>query len=319
MVKKKARLGKGLGALLGDVKAATQTGSPDKNPIYDDSAKSVAQVSEATAATPAKDGSKDILGFRDLPIDQLQRGEYQPRVRMDKQALAELGESIRSQGILQPLLVRPTAGGKYEIIAGERRWRGAQLAGLQSVPAVVREISDQTAMAVGLIENIQREDLNAIEEARGYRRLLDEFGLTHQEVSEAVGCSRTQVTNLIRLLALHPKVQEMLEAEEVSMGHARAILSLQENEQPDIATRVRVRGLSVRQTEQLVKSLIRGGSKKPGKSKAIDVSADIARLEDDLSTRIGARVDIQHSAKKGKLVIHYHSLDELDGILERIK
>jgi len=316
MVKKKARLGRGLGALLGDVKATTQIDSADTGQASEDSAK---QTVQAGAATSAQDVRKDNFGFRELPIDQLQRGEYQPRVRMDKQALAELGESIRSQGVLQPLLVRPVAEGKYEIIAGERRWRGAQLAGLQSVPAVVREISDQTAMAVGLIENIQREDLNAMEEARGYSRLLEEFGLTHQEISEAVGCSRTQVTNLLRLLALHPKVQEMLESEHISMGHARALLSLHENEQPEIANRVRAKGLSVRQTEQLVKSLIRGGSKKTGNLKSIDVSADISRLEDDLSTRIGARVDIQHGAKKGKLVIHYYSLDELDGILERIK
>ena len=316
MVKKKARLGRGLGALLGDVKATTQTDSQDTNQMLVDSADPSVKPA---LTTPAKEGVKDIFGFRDLPIDQLQRGEYQPRVRMDKQALAELGESIRSQGVLQPLLVRPVARGKYEIIAGERRWRGAQLAGLQTVPVVVREITDQAAMAVGLIENIQREDLNAMEEARGYNRLLDEFGLTHQEISEAVGCSRAQVTNLLRLLALHPKVQEMLESEDVSMGHARALLSLQQSDQPEIATRIRAKGLSVRQTEQLVKSLIRGGSKKAGKSKTIDVSADISRLEDDLSTRIGAQVDIQHGAKKGKIVIHYHSLDELDGILERIK
>ena len=319
MVKKKARLGRGLGALLGDVKATTQGDFQDATQALEGSVNQSAQPALATLAKPANEGDKNLLGFRDLPLDQLQRGQYQPRVRMDKQALAELGESIRSQGVLQPLLVRPVARGKYEIIAGERRWRGAQLAGLQTVPAVVREITDQTAMAVGLIENIQREDLNAMEEARGYNRLLDEFGLTHQEISEAVGCSRAQVTNLLRLLALHPKVQEMLESEEVSMGHARALLSLQENDQPEIATRVRAKGLSVRQTEQLVKSLIRGGSTKVDKLKTAGVSADISRLEDELSTRIGAQVNIQHGAKKGKLVIHYHSLDELDGILERIK
>ena len=319
MVKKKARLGRGLGALLGDVKATTQGDFQDATQALEGSVNQSAQPALATLAKPANEGDKNLLGFRDLPLDQLQRGQYQPRVRMDKQALAELGESIRSQGVLQPLLVRPVARGKYEIIAGERRWRGAQLAGLQTVPAVVREITDQTAMAVGLIENIQREDLNAMEEARGYNRLLDEFGLTHQEISEAVGCSRAQVTNLLRLLALHPKVQEMLESEEVSMGHARALLSLQENDQPEIATRVRAKGLSVRQTEQLVKSLIRGGPAKVDKLKTAGVSADISRLEDELSTRIGAQVNIQHGAKKGKLVIHYHSLDELDGILERIK
>jgi len=184
----------------------------------------------------------------------------------------------------------------------------------------VREIPDQTAMAVGLIENIQRENLNAMEEARGYQRLIEEFGLTHQEISEAVGSSRTAVTNLLRLLALHPKVQEMLENEKIDMGHARALLGLPEKLQPEAALRVQSRGLSVRQTEQLVKSMSRSktdGTKQGGGQGGH--SADIALLEDDLSKRIGARVTIQHGARKGKLVIHYHSLDELDGILEKIK
>ena len=187
------------------------------------------------------------------------------------------------------------------------------------MPAVVREITDQNAIAVGLIENIQRENLNAIEEAKGYRRLLDEFGLTHQEVSEAVGCSRAQVSNLLRLLALHPKVQTMLESEEVDMGHARALLGLPENQQTGAANLVRNKRLSVRQTEALVKTIIRDDGKKAAGQQPTNSSNDISRLEEDLSNRIGARVDIQHGAKKGKLVIHYHSLDELDGILERIK
>ena len=303
--KKKARLGRGLGALLGDVKATTHAAhgeSPDSS-----------ASPGGNPSAPASTGQ-----YRELPIEQLQRGQYQPRVRMDKVALSELSDSIRAQGILQPLLVRPLPSGQYEIIAGERRWRGAQQAGLHSVPAVVREITDQAAMAVALIENIQRENLSAIEEAQGYRRLLDEFGLTHQEVSEAVGCSRTQVTNLLRLLALHPKVQKMLENRQIDMGHARALLGLDETNQPSIAIEVENRGLSVRQTENLVRTLIRNEGKKT-RRKPDRANSDIARLENELSSRIGARVDIHHSSKKGKLVIHYHSLDELDGILERIK
>ena len=303
--KKKARLGRGLGALLGDVKATTHA-------VHGESPDSSASPGDNPSA-PASSGQ-----YRELPIEQLQRGQYQPRVRMDKVALSELSDSIRAQGVLQPLLVRPLQSGQYEIIAGERRWRGAQQAGLHSVPAVVREITDQAAMAVALIENIQRENLSAIEEAQGYRRLLDEFGLTHQEVSEAVGCSRTQVTNLLRLLALHPKVQKMLENRQIDMGHARALLGLDETNQPSVAIEVENRGLSVRQTENLVRTLIRNEGKKT-RRKPDRANSDIARLENELSSRIGARVDIHHSSKKGKLVIHYHSLDELDGILERIK
>lgn len=306
MAKKKSRLGKGLGALLGDVKATTQV-AEQASPQTNDP---VAAEAPRTAAPVSK------YGYKELPIEVLKRGEYQPRVRMDKEALVELSESIKSQGIVQPLLVRPLSQGEFEIIAGERRWRAAQLAGLKTVPTVVREINDQTAMAVGLIENIQREDLNAIEEARGYQRLLDEFGLTHQEVSEAVGCSRTAVSNLLRLLMLHPTVQNMLEQGQLDMGHARALLGLEQNLQPRTANTVIKKKMSVRQTEQLVRSL-----NKPAAEKTADAGndADINRLVDDLSQRIGAKVDIQHSAKKGKLIIHYHSLDELDGILGRIK
>jgi ParB family chromosome partitioning protein len=295
MVKKKARLGRGLGALLGEVKVTTLVDRDDS------------ETSQDRVKTRADSGRSGIntMGYREIPIEQLQRGKYQPRVHMDKTALAELGESIKSQGVLQPLLVRPITIGtnstQYEIIAGERRWRGAQLAGLMTVPAVVREITDQTAMAVGLIENIQRENLNAIEQARGFKRLLEEFGLTHQEVSEAVGCSRTAVSNLLRMLTLHPRVQKMVEQEQIDMGHARALLALPEKMQPETAIKVNSGDLSVRKTEQL------------------QGNADILHLQDDISARLGAKVDIQHGVKKGKLIIHYHSLDELDGILERIK
>ena len=304
MVKKKTRLGRGLGALLGDVQAATN--------IRPSSAAGKSGSNDAPASA-----DRSQTGFREIPIEQLQRGQYQPRIRIDKAALVELGNSIRAQGVLQPLLVRPAGTGRYEIIAGERRWRGAQLAGLQTVPAVIRQIEDRTAMAVGLIENIQREDLNAVEQARGYHRLLDEFGLTHQEASDVVGCSRTTITNLLRLLSLHPDVQKMLEEGQLDMGHARALLGLAEADQPRAAKMVLNKKLSVRQTEWLVKSINR-----PAVSTNAEVeqsTVDIRLLEDDLSKKLGAKVDLQHGAKKGKLIIHYHSLDELDGILERIK
>ncbi len=304
MVKKKTRLGRGLGALLGDVQAAT-----DIRPS------SAADKSGSNDASANADSSQ--TGFREIPIEQLQRGQYQPRIRIDKAALVELGNSIRAQGVLQPLLVRPAGTGRYEIIAGERRWRGAQLAGLQTVPAVIREIEDRTAMAVGLIENIQREDLNAVEQARGYHRLLDEFGLTHQEASDVVGCSRTTITNLLRLLSLHPDVQKMLEEGQLDMGHARALLGLAEADQPRAAKMVLNKKLSVRQTEWLVKSINRPAA--PTNAEVEQSTVDIRLLEDDLSKKLGAKVDLQHGAKKGKLIIHYHSLDELDGILERIK
>jgi ParB family chromosome partitioning protein len=313
MVKKKARLGRGLGALLGEVKATTLVDRGDS------------ESSQDAAKTRPESGRGDIntMGYREIPIEQLQRGKYQPRVHMDRTALAELGESIKSQGVLQPLLVRPvttdTNSARYEIIAGERRWRGAQLAGLMTVPAVVREITDQTAMAVGLIENIQRENLNAIEQARGFKRLLEEFGLTHQQVSEVVGCSRAAVSNLLRMLTLHPRVQKMVEKEQIDMGHARALLALPENMQPESANKVSNRDLSVRQTEQLVKSLLKSRNKNPDAEQNKQGNADILHLQDDISARLGAKVDIQHGVKKGKLIIHYHSLDELDGILERIK
>ena len=269
MVKKKARLGRGLGALLGEVKVTTLADHSDSDP------------SEETAKTLAEPGRAgvNVTGYREIPIEQLQRGKYQPRVHMDKTALAELGESIKSQGVLQPLLVRPITTGtnspQFEIIAGERRWRGAQLAGLMTVPAVVREITDQTAMAVGLIENIQRENLNAIEQARGFKRLLGEFGLTHQEVSEVVGCSRTAVSNLLRMLTLHPRVQKMVESEQIDMGHARALLALPEKMQPETANKVSSRDLSVRQTEQLVRALLKARTTEPNTEKSKQGNADI--------------------------------------------
>ncbi len=310
MAKKKSRLGKGLGALLGDVKVTTQVESVPG-----------ATARKRTTNQKIVNIESTSTGYREIPIELLQRGKYQPRVRMDKDALEQLAESIRSQGVIQPLLVRPASRDQFEIIAGERRWRGAQLAGLATVPAVIREIEDQTAMAVSLIENIQRENLNAMEQAKGFKRLIDEFGLTHQEVSDAVGSSRTAVSNLLRLLSLNSGVQKLVESEQLDMGHARALLGLPKNLQLEIANRIINKGLSVRQTEQLVKNLIKNqdsGTAAKTKLEKKD-NADVLRLEDELSAKIGARVEIQHGAKKGKLIIHYHSLDELDGILERIK
>ncbi|MCY3768767.1 MAG: ParB/RepB/Spo0J family partition protein [Gammaproteobacteria bacterium] len=306
MTKKKPRLGRGLGALLGDVTATMRT-HPETS----------GHGKPGTALPAEADAEPDRTGFHDIPIERLQRGAYQPRTRIDEEALNELAESIRSQGIIQPLLVRPAGKNRFEIIAGERRWRGAQLAGMTTVPAVVREIPDHTAAAVGLIENMQREDLNAMEEARGYQRLLDEFGFTHQEVSEVVGYSRTAVSNLLRLLSLHPAVQKMVENGEIDMGHARALLGLPENLQPEIALKIHGKGLSVRQAERLVKAL---GRNRPDEKTdhPHQGNADIVHLEEDLSKRIGAKVKIEHGSKKGRLIIHYHTLDELDGILERI-
>lgn len=306
--KKKSRLGKGLGALLSDVRQTTSVGP-------EDSGSSTVATAVDTAAA-GSESNKDSSGLRELPIEWLQRGQYQPRTNMGKEALEELADSIRAQGIIQPLLVRRLTQEKYEIVAGERRWRGAQLAGLATVPAVVREVSDQAAMAVALIENIQRQDLNPIEEAAGFQRLIEEFGLTHEQIASTVGRSRTAVTNTLRLLTLDNKVRELVEAGDLSMGHARALLALPDARQYEAARKVVARELSVRATEHLVKRLNR--VRKPAQA-VTDSSQDIKYLENELSDRIGARVAIQHSGKKGKLVIHYNSLDELDGILSRIK
>lgn len=297
---KKARLGRGLEALLGDVAApATATG-------------------DAPAAATSDNAGAGAL--RALPVEQLQRGAYQPRNRMAQDALEELAETIKRQGVIQPLLVRAAGRGRYEIIAGERRWRAAQLAGLSEVPAFVRDISDRDAMAVALIENIQREDLNAVEEAAGFQRLLDDFGLTHQQIADLVGRSRAAVTNHLRLLALHPAVKKQLSAADLDMGHARALLALPAAAQPGAANKVIAGKLSVRQTEALVKRLMAGdGDDGDGGKSATAANPDVARLEEDLSQRLGARVAIRHGRSAGRVVIHYHSLDELDGIIERIK
>ncbi len=285
--RKKVRLGRGLDALLGDSKLPAAAQDSGQRPA-----------------------------LQQLPIEQLQRGKYQPRTNMHQPALQELAETIRAQGVIQPLLVRQIEPNRFEILAGERRWRAAQLAGLTKVPVVIKEVSAQNAMVVALIENIQREDLNAIEEAAGLRRLVDEFGLTHQQVAEVIGRSRAAVSNSLRLLTLPQAVKKRLADGQIEMGHARTLLGLPAAAQAAAANKVVVERLSVRQTELLVKRLLAGDNQDPATAtKATDVLA----LESELSTRLGARVSIQHRAKKGKLVIYYHSLDELDGILKRIK
>lgn len=252
-----------------------------------------------------------------LPVELIQRGKYQPRRDMHPEALEELAESIKAQGVMQPVVVRPIGEGRYELIAGERRWRATQLAGLDKIPAVIRDVPDEAAIAMALIENIQRENLNPIEEAMALKRLQDEFELTHQEVAVAVGKSRTTVTNLLRLISLTDDVKVLLERGDLEMGHARCLLTLDPSVQRDIGRQIVAKGLSVRQTE----ALVRAYQESKDKTKTVEApSADIRRLEESLSERLGAGVEIQHSAKgKGKLVVSYNSLDELDGILAHIR
>ena len=236
---------------------------------------------------------------------------------MDEAALSELAASIKAQGVVQPIVVRETVAGDYELIAGERRWRAAKMAGLEQLPAVVRRDPDELALAVGLIENIQRENLNPLEEASGLRRLLDEFGLTHQQVAESIGRSRAAVSNLLRLLNLDPPVRSHLEAGQIEAGHARAILALPREQQLSAAETVIQQRLSVRQTEQLVRRYLSGERKK--KRSRVRQDADLLRLEEELSERLAAKVNIEHSGRRGRVVIEYNSLDELDGILERLR
>lgn len=256
--------------------------------------------------------------LREVPIDLIQRGRYQPRRDMDPVTLQELADSIRQQGVMQPVVVRPIAEGRYELIAGERRWRATQMAELDSIPAIIRDVPDEAAIAMALIENIQRENLNPIEEAFALQRLQDEFGLTQAQVAEAVGKSRTTITNLLRLIGLTEDVRLMLEHGDLEMGHGRAMLTLQPEQQMQVAKQVVAKSLSVRQTEALVR---RVQQETPDRKKPKgEVDPNIRALQDDLAERLGARVSIDHGQKgKGKLVIAYSSLDELDGILGHIK
>lgn len=257
---------------------------------------------------------KDALAT--LPVGAIRPGRYQPRSRMDQTALAELAASIRAQGLMQPLLVRPLERDHYELIAGERRWRAAQMAGLEQVPALVREVPDEAALAMSLIENIQRENLNPIEEAAGLQRLVDEFRMTHEQVADAVGRSRSATTNLLRLLKLAKPVQQMLLEGTLEMGHARAMLALDGARQIEAANRVAARGLSARETEALVARMLRGQAsrRKPRTDR------DLARLEEEISGRLGTTVEIRAGRKgSGKIVLHYSGLDHLEQLLKKLR
>ena len=255
-------------------------------------------------------------GLDEIPIEFIQPGKYQPRTYFAEESIAELSDSIKAQGVIQPIVLRPIGDDRYEIIAGERRWRAAQLAGIEKIPAVIRTVDDESALAMSLIENIQREDLNPLEEATALQRLIDDFQFTHQEVADAVGKSRSAVTNTLRLTQLALPVAEMLVAGDLEMGHARALLTLEVNGQVAVAKQVVARGLNVRQTEELVRAAGKttgGTGVKPGQD------ADTRRLEQSLGQTLGQPVQIRHTKKgTGKLVISYSSLDELDGILSKM-
>jgi ParB family chromosome partitioning protein len=308
MSQKKPVMGRGLEALLGQMTRRPEPapGAPEQ------------------PAAPAKLPGDELAN---LPLDLLQRGKYQPRVDMRQESLQELADSIKAQGVVQPIVVRPVDGAapgasqRYEIIAGERRWRAAQIAGLPTMPAVIRRVPDEAAIAMALIENIQREDLNPLEEARALERLISEFGVTHQQAADAVGRSRAAVSNLLRLLELAPEVTALLEKRELEMGHARALLGLtQRRQQAEVGTLVAKKGLSVRDTENMVRALLNRTSGNAAGKESKPVDPNIQKLQDDLSEKLGATVQIQHTgAGKGKVVVSYHSLDELDGILAHIR
>ena len=285
---KKRGLGKGLDALLGEVSGANLASSPENSSLTM------------------------------LSIDLIERGSFQPRRDFDQDALQSLAGTIKSQGLVQPILVRSLANkDSYEIVAGERRWRAAQIAGLHDIPVIIKDVSDNEAMCLALIENIQREDLNPLEEAGALERLINELEMTHDAVADAVGRSRPAVSNLLRLLELDDSVKKMLEMGKLDMGHARALLSLSPDKQLESATKIVKQGLSVRATENLVKQLLDGNEHSRTKNDAKD--ANITKLENDLSERLAAKVSITHqSSGKGKLQISYNSLAELEGILKRL-
>ena len=286
MSMKKKRLGRGLGSLIGDLQEVART------PAHSD-------------------------GLVEIDIERIQRGRFQPRQNFDDQALRELADSIRSQGIVQPVVLRPE-GDHYELVAGERRWRAAQLAGLQKIPAVVRELDQKSAAAIALIENIQREDLNPLEEATAFLRLIEEFDLTHQQVAESVGRSRAAVSNLLRLLDLADPVKQQVNQGLLNMGHARALLALIRHDQIEVARLVVNRGLSVRETERLVKKSLSAQSGKESRPQKKD-DPDVRRLETEISEQLGAAVKIRSGKKgAGQLVIQFHSPAELEGILENL-
>jgi ParB family chromosome partitioning protein len=303
MIQKKPSLGRGLEALMGAASARAAAGS----------------VTGPVASAPAGEE------LAKLPLDRLQRGRYQPRMDMRPETLEELANSIRAQGVVQPIVVRPLEGAqpfepqRYEIIAGERRWRAAQMAGLAEIPAVIRRIPDEAAIAVALIENIQRENLNPLEEARALDRLIQEFQMTHQQAADAVGRSRAAVSNLLRLLDLAPELCELVEKRELEMGHARALLALpSRRQQVEVGALVAKKAISVRETEAVVRRMLAPAkSAEPAEASA---DPDVKRLEQELADKLGAHVAIRHtSSGKGKLVVDYNSLDELDGILAHIR
>jgi len=292
MAAKRQGLGRGLDALLGGIASQNENNANEAPP-------------------------KNTVDA--LPLDLIQRGRFQPRRDFNAEKLQELTESIAAQGVVQPIVVRPIDSGRYEIIAGERRWRAAQQAGLKEIPAVIRDVSDKSAMAMGLIENIQRDDLNPLEEASALHRLLNEFELTHQQIAQGIGKSRTTVTNLLRLLELNADVKKLIEERCLEMGHARALLGVQGELQSSAARQVVDQGLSVRATETLVRRLQDAKSEQK-KKKVSNEDPDVRRLEESLVDKLGAKVKIvQGSAGNGKLVISYNNLEELDGILEHIQ
>jgi ParB family chromosome partitioning protein len=330
MSQKKPTLGRGLADLLGHsaLRPATPAVAVPVHAPPTTAANGTAPAPGPSQGQPAANAGAVAPGeelLARLPLDLLQRGKYQPRADMRQESLQELADSIKAQGVIQPIVVRPVgtpAAGesqRYEIIAGERRWRAAQLAGLGEIPAVIRHIPDDAAIAVALIENIQRENLNPLEEARALERLISEFELTHQQAADAVGRSRATVTNLLRLLELAPEVCERVERREIEMGHARALLPLpSRKQQVEVATLVATKGLSVRDTEALVRRLLSGPNASSTEEGARD--PNVQRLEQELAEKLGAKVAIQHSTGgKGKLVVSYNSLDELDGILAHIQ
>ena len=304
MATKKRGLGRGLNELLASAKSAPVTLAELQTPALE-------------AGQPVNAAEPGAAVLKKLPVDLMQRGKYQPRVDMHPETLQELADSIKAQGVIQPIVVRPIDGKRYEIIAGERRWRATQMAGLHEIPCIIRDVPDQAAMAMALIENIQREDLNPMEEAAALQQLIQEFELTHQQTADAVGRSRAAVSNLLRLLELEDEVKTMLEHGDMEMGHARALLALHGEQQRNAARTVVAKGMSVRETEQLVRRL---QAEPAGQKTAMREDPNIRQLQDELSQRIGAAVKFQHGASgKGKLVIQYNSLDELDGILDHIK
>lgn len=305
MAAKKRGLGRGLNALLGSAAEVNKLTDPAPAPIT---------APALGAETPVQSGN---TGLRHIPVEMIQRGTYQPRVHFEPEALQELAESIKAQGVVQPIVVRPLTEGRFELIAGERRWRATQLAGLQEIPAVIKDLDDQAAAAVSLIENIQREDLNPLEESRALQRLIDEFEMTHLQVAETVSRSRASVTNLLRLKDLNEDVKNLVDLREIDMGHARALLALTGHEQSMLAKKAADLGWSVREIEKQIKRLLNPPVKTSQASASTD--PDIKRLQEQVSERLGAPVHVEHKSDgKGKLVINYSSLDELDGILAKI-